>query len=84
MSTEGENEYHTLASVAGAPQSALMVTSSSSVVASVVSTVTANGMPGMATAPVKVSLVGAAASAGVAKIMVKSSTALLGMAMRFT
>jgi hypothetical protein len=58
------SENHTLASVDGAPQIALALASSASVVASEVSTVVLNGTAPMAVAPAKVSLVGAAANAG--------------------
>src|SRR5712692_6606806 len=62
-SLAGEYEYHTLASVAGAPQNRFIETSSSSVVACVVSSSWLNPRP-TAVAPVKRSFPGAAARAG--------------------
>lgn len=56
-------EYYTLPLVAGAPQLALMAASSSSVVASVVSTVSLNGTAVMAFAVAMVSCAGGAALA---------------------
>jgi hypothetical protein len=64
-------EYHTLASIAGAPQIAFALASSASVVASLVSAVVLNGTELIGAAPPNVSFVGAAACAGAAATRTK-------------
>src|SRR6266568_3045618 len=80
----GVSLYHTLASVACAPHPALASVSSASVVAPVVSTESANGSGRMTVAaPAKVSLLGAAASAGVANARLAPATRLTRIARCF-